>query len=182
MLSLMIGIYLLVASHGIQQSPSTCEPCVPPFWGGVLAGQSTKDHVLRLYGSGVFTPNEGDSGGTYYRDSKRSITLHVVYYTDEMVGALELIQGNALPSSARASSGAVSRYLKPPFLFEGLTFGATEAAVLSRMGTPSREEKDEEGLRTLVFLSTCGWDLESGISFVFRRSRLVKVIYWAASG
>jgi hypothetical protein len=98
MLSMIIGMYFLAAAQVTQAPPSTC---LPPFWGGVLAGSSIKENVLRLYGPGIFASEEGDSGGSYYRDAKGSVTLHAVYYTDTIVGELEVIEGNALPPSTR---------------------------------------------------------------------------------
>ena len=132
-----------------QKPPSTC---LPPFWGGLLAGASVKKEVLRLYGPGIFASEEGDIGGSYYRDAQGAITLHLVYYTDTIVGELEVIEGNALPLSARQRAEAVSPNLKPPFLHAGLAFGATEEAVLSAMGQPSRKEKGNDGLGTFVYL------------------------------
>jgi hypothetical protein len=179
MLSMIVGMYFLAAVQAVQAPPSTC---LPPFWGGVLAGSSTKEHVVGLYGQGILAPDEGDSGGSYYRDAKGTITLHAVYYTDQIVGTLEVIEGNALPPNARQRPEAVSPFLKPPFLHAGRAFGATEEAVVSSMGQPTRKEKEEDGLTTFVYLSDCHCELESGISFVFRKGRLFKVVYWHEPG
>jgi hypothetical protein len=179
MLSMIAGMYFLAAPQVVQTPPPTC---LPPFWGGVLAGSSVKGDVLRLYGPGIFVSEEGDTGGSYYRDSKGSITLHAVYYTDTVVGELEVIEGNALPLSARKRPEAVSPYLKPPFLHAGLAFGSTEEAILAQMGRPTRKDKDKDGLVTLVYLSTCRCELESGISFALRNGKLAKVVYWSETG
>ena len=176
MLAMMIGLYLLAAPPAAQAPAATC---LPPFWGGVLAGGSDRRDVEKLYGRGYFVANEGDSGGSWYRDAKGTVTLHAVYYTDRVVGDLEVFEGNALPPSARKRPEAVSSYLQPPFLHGGLAFGAAEEAVLSNMGTPSRKEKSEEGLETLVYVTSCRCELESGISFAFKKGRLVKVVYWS---
>jgi len=175
MISLMLGIYFLAAP---QVAPAPQPTCLPPFWGGVLAGSSIKEDVLKLYGPGVFVAEEGDTGGSYYRDAKGSVTLHAMYFTDNIVGVLEVSEGNALPPSARQRPEAVSSYLKPPFLHAGLAFGTKEEAVLAEMGRPARREKASDGLVTLVYLSTCRCELESGISFVLKGGRLVKVVYW----
>jgi hypothetical protein len=179
MLSMMIGMFFLAASQVVKAPPSTCRP---PFWGGVLAGWSIKEDVLRLYGPGVFAPEEGDTGGTYYLDAKGTITLHAVYYTDTIVGELEVIEGNGLPSSIRQRPEAVSPNIRPPFLHAGLAFGATEGAVLAAMGQPTRKEKGSDGAVTSVYRSACSCELESGISFVFRKGRLFKVVYWHETG
>ena len=141
-----------------------------------------QEDVLRLYGPGIFASEEGDSGGSYYRDAKGSVTLHAVYYTDTVVGELEVIEGNALPPSTRKRPEAVSPNLKPPFLHAGLAFGSTEEAVLAAMGQPTRKEKGNDSFVTFVYLSACRCELESGISFVFKSDRLFKVVYWHNSG
>jgi hypothetical protein len=178
MLSIIIG--LLLAAPPVAQAPPPT--CLPPFWGGVLAGSSIKEDVLRLYGPGIFVSEEGDTGGSYYRDAKGSVTLHAVYYTDNVVGELEVIEGNALPASIRKRPEAVSPYLKPPFLHAGVAFGSTEKAVLVTMGQPTRREKGNGSLVTLAYLSACRCELESGISFIFKDGKLFKVLYWSDSG
>jgi len=60
MLSIIFVTYFFAALQVAQQPPTTC---LPPFWGGVLAGGSTKEDVLRLYGPGIFVAEEGDSDG-----------------------------------------------------------------------------------------------------------------------
>jgi hypothetical protein len=177
--ALLLGSATPGPAHAVQASPSTC---MPPFWGGVLAGSSIKEDVLRLYGPGISAPEEGDTGGSYYLDAKGSVTLHAVYYTDTIVGELEVIEGNALPPSARKRPEAVSPNLKPPFLHAGLPFGSTEEAVLAAMGQPTRKEKEGDSFVTFIYLSACRCELESGISFVFKNSRLVKIVYWHETG
>jgi hypothetical protein len=179
MLTMIIGMYFLAASQAVQAPAPTC---LPPFWGGVLAGSSVKGDVLKLYGRGIFVSKEGDTGGSYYRDAKGTVTLHAVYYTDTVVGDLEVIEGNAIPLNARQRPEAVSPYLKPPFLHAGLAFGSTEEAVLSSMGQPARREKGEDGLVTFVYQSSCRCNVEAGISFVFRKGRLIKAVYWNEPG
>jgi len=65
MISVMLGIYFLAAPQVAQAPQPTC---LPPFWGGVLAGSSIKEDVLKLYGPGVFVAEEGDAGGPTRRE------------------------------------------------------------------------------------------------------------------
>ena len=44
-------------------------------------------------GPGVFRKDEGDTGGRYYTESQGTATLHVVSYTDSVVGELTISAG-----------------------------------------------------------------------------------------
>ena len=52
--------------------------CLPPFWRGILAGGTTRSEVVRLYGEGVYLPDENGFPSSYYVDAKDTVTLHVI--------------------------------------------------------------------------------------------------------
>jgi hypothetical protein len=64
--------------------------CWPLNFSGVTLGVTSDSEVERLLGTGVARKNEGDMGGRYFVDKGRTATLHVVSYTDSIVGELTL--------------------------------------------------------------------------------------------
>src|SRR5258707_15062904 len=62
--------------------------CWPLNFSGVTLGVTSDSQVERLLGKGVARKNEGDTGGRYFTDEGRTAMLHVVSYTDSVVGEL----------------------------------------------------------------------------------------------
>src|SRR5258708_30490502 len=67
--------------------------CWPLNFSGVTLGVTSDSEVERLLGKGVARKNEGDTGGRYFVDEGHTATLHVVSYTDLVVGELTLRAG-----------------------------------------------------------------------------------------
>jgi hypothetical protein len=159
--------------------------CLPPFWGGILAGGTSRPEVTRLYGEGVYLPDEKGFPASYYVDTKGAVTLHVIYGTDDLVRVLEITSGNTAPAAWRNDPHIKSPSLQPPFVFGAwgkLSLGDSVEAVTSNMGEPFERQQGSDSEATLLYQSTCSCDLYSGISFTFRGGRLVRVSYWQDFG
>lgn len=174
----MSAILLLLLAVATASPKPTC---LPPFWRGILAGGTTRSEVARLYGEGVFLPDEKGDPASYYLDRSGAVTLHVVYGTDDLVRTLEIINGNAVPEGSRRNPRLISAYLRPPFVFGGLgalTFGASMEDVRANMGEPVERARGDAESSTFVYHSSCACELASGISFTFRNGHLAKVAFW----
>ena len=175
----------LLAMLVTMAQPAATPTCLPAYWGGILAGLTNRLVVEKIYGRGIYLPDEGGVPATYYRDNASTVTVHVEYGTDELVERIEIMSGNAIPQALAADPHAVSGSLRAPFVFGAwgaISLGASLADVRSNMGVPQEEQKSPNDQVTLVYKSTCSCELPAGISFTFRAQHLVKVSYWQDLG
>jgi hypothetical protein len=113
--------------------------CWPLHFSGITLGLTDDSEVERLLGKGVSRKDEGDTGGRYFIDEGHTATLHLVSYTDSVVGELTLrvgvdpaIQGNELKQ-------AESKWFKPAGGFgnwHALRLGSSKDDVLKNLGEP----------------------------------------------
>jgi hypothetical protein len=110
---------------------------------GVRLGEADTS-VIKIFGSGLFTNQEGTTGARYYVDAARTLTLYVGIGKDSAVDSLELSHGIALPAgltihddprvTSRALDGGASAS-------KGITLGMSAAQVEKRLGKPTSDER-----------------------------------------
>lgn len=158
--------------------------CLPPFWGGILAGMSTDAEVTQLFGAGTFDPSLGEDGERRFVDSARTATLIVEYGTDQVVVSAEVKQG--IPSGL--GTDAIERMVAPRFDPDGgigvwfdIHLGDTRDAVRKNLGAPasSRREGDQD---VWTYQSTCACALEAGFTFRFTNGHLTSFAIWSEDG
>lgn len=158
--------------------------CLPPYWGGLLAGISTDSEVTRLLGKGHFEEEQGVVGTRYFTDSSKSTTLRVQYGTDLLVATAELREGLDASVSPAVAEEMVSQWLRPANglgVWWGIHLGDSQSAVRENLGEPS--EIRQEGNETVwSYESACACELATGLSFNFRADRLVAFSIWALMG
>ncbi len=110
--------------------------CWPMHFAGITVGINNDSHVVRLLGAGLFRKDEGDTGGRIFIDKRHSATLHIVFYTDKVVGELTISTG-VLPLSAPDQKKAESQYFNPTEGFgnwHALHLGSKQEDVINNLG------------------------------------------------
>lgn len=168
-----------------QVSPGTAietrRTCVPPFWGGVLAGSTRVEAVARLFGRGVTTKVRGEDV-RFYTDRAKSRTV-MIRFSDNVVTSLDVWEGLAVPGLPNAGDTR-SDWLRPTEglgVWAGVNIGASGSSVRENMGEPARV-LTEDGFSVWVYESSCACELSTGLVFRFRADRLVSFGIWAAAG
>lgn len=155
--------------------------CWPLHFSGITLGITTDPQVQRLLGRGVFRSKEGDAGGRYYIDKKAKATLHVVSYTDAIVGEVTVVEGVSPEITATEYKGAVTPWFSPDEGFgnwHALHLGSTKDDVLKNLGKPESEISANEW----QYSSTCTCELPEFFTLSFKNGRLFKIVLSAPPG
>ncbi|HEY6896127.1 MAG TPA: hypothetical protein VI279_02615 [Rhodocyclaceae bacterium] len=155
--------------------------CWPLHFSGITLGISTDSHVQRLLGKGVSRAADGDTGGRYYIDKNAKATLHVVSYTDSIVGEVTISEGVSSEIGATERTKAVTPWFNPKEGFgnwHALRLGASKSDVLKNLGKPEKEISPDEWQYSVA----CTCELPEYFTLSFRSGRLVKIILSAPPG
>ena len=178
------------SSAGVKPSDSTSfsshqvgSTCLPPYWGGILAGSSTDREVIKLYGEGFRTERQG-TDVRLFTDLKRASTVVVQFGTDSIVESLT-VWGRLEPGLDEPTvEKMVSPWLERQDPFGGwgsIHFGDSPQQVRENMGEPIHVWNDGD-LLVWVYNSVCACALETGLSFRFNGGGLLAFEIWAAGG
>lgn len=164
-------------------------PCLLPFWGGLLAGQSQDRAVIKLFGNGLLV-EKPSSHSRIYSNTDSTIFLIIRIAGDQLVSEIEVtkqvdfekelapIQNTRLIPKVNEFPPVIGAY----FLTKA-RFGISEKDLMNILGSTRVEITNSKTKETLLeYHSQCSCDLPLGISFKFRAGQLVSYIYWAALG
>lgn len=155
--------------------------CWPLHFAGITLGISTDSHVQRLLGKGVFRATEGDAGGRYYIDKNAKATLHVVAFTDSIIGEVTISEGVSSEVGATERTKAVTPWFNPKEGFgnwHALRLGASKSDVLKNLGKPEKDISPDEWQYSVA----CTCELPEYFTLSFRSGRLVKINLSAPPG
>ena len=155
--------------------------CWPLHFSGITLAETTDSEVQRLLGNGVFRKNEGDTGARYFVDLKHTATLHVVSYTDFVVGEVTLRAGIDPALKGNEVKRAETRWLKPDEGFGNwheLRLGATKDEVLKNLGEP----KERINANDWQYATTCACEIPEYFDLFFQQGHLAKVVFSAPAG
>lgn len=187
MKTILIASCLFLFACGIPatQKDVPAEPkgsvCWPPHWAGVVVGITTDQEVQRLLGRGILRNEEGDTGGRYFIDPTGTATLHVVSYTDFVVGDVVITEGVDPAIKPDEHGAAISKWFNPKEGFGNrgaLNLGSSRSEVLKNLGEPAEAQKDG-GWR---YNSKCACELPVGFTVYFTNNRLTKIFLSAPPG
>ena len=155
--------------------------CWPLNFSGVTLGVTSDPEVERLLGKGIARKNEGDTGGRYFVDEGHTATLHLVSYTDSIVGEVTLRVGvdPAIPASELKQ--AESKWFKPADGFgnwHALHLGSSKDDVLKNLGEP----KKRIAANDWRYETICECELPEYFDVFFKENTLVKVVFSAPVG
>ena len=182
----LLAISCSLSAHA-QPNPHVCavrqhgSVCGTLGFNGVAVGFTTDSQAARILGRGVVRPKEGDSGGRYYIDLRSAATLHLVSFTDGIVGYVSISSGVDPRIQIHERKAAESRWFRPDMGFgnwRALRLGSSRAEVLKNLGAP------EQGVGTDKWRYSGGCTCELGeyLVYSFRGDRVVEVEFSAPSG
>lgn len=154
--------------------------CWPLHISGITLGVTTDQEVERLLGHGI-SHNEGDTGGRYFTNNKGTATLHVVWFTDQVVGEVTLTAGIAKAIERDQRPLAVSDWFDPEEGFgnwHALRLGSSKEDVLNNL----REPKKKVTIDEWRYDTTCACELPEYFTIFFKEGRVVKVVFSAPPG
>lgn len=155
--------------------------CWPLHFSGITLGLTTDPEVERLLGKGVVRKSERDTGGRYFIDEEHTATLHVVSYTDYVVGEVTLRMGIDPSVHANELKQAESRWFKPADGFgnwHALRLGSSREEVAKNLGQP----KKKIAANDWRYESICECELPEFFDVFFRDEKVVKVVFSAPDG
>lgn len=155
--------------------------CWPLHFAGVTLDVTTDAQLRRLLGAGVFRQTEGDTGGRYFVDQRHSATLHVVMYTDSVVGEMTLLAGVDASLNKREQEKARSKFFDPEEGFgkwHALHLGSSKTEVLANLGTPAIRNNDN----VWEYSASCACEIPHHMMVYFSDGRLFKVVFSAPAG
>jgi hypothetical protein len=155
--------------------------CWPLNFSGVTLGVSSDSEVERLLGKGVVRKNEGDTGGRYFIDEGHTATLHVVSYTDYVVGELTLGAGVDPTIQASELKQAESKWFRPADGFgnwHALHLGSSKGDVLKNLGEP----KKRIAANDWRYETICECELPEYFDIFFKGDNVAKVAFSAPAG
>ncbi len=168
-----------VLAGAVQEKPGSV--CWPMNFAGIVLGVTNDSQVKRLLGPGRFYSKEGDTGGRYFVDKDRRATLHVVMYTDGVVGELTVSQGID-PALKGGGQGTPESLLFDPSESFGnwhaLHLGSSKAEVLKNLGVPETKNNDDEW----VYSTSCACEIPQHFTLFFRSERIFKIVFSAPAG
>ena len=182
-----LGVGLILVFFGsLNSAPadSSTPPgsvCWPLHFSGITLGVTTDSQVQRLLGQGVFRKKEGDAGGRYFIDVKSSATLHVVGYTDAVVGELTILSGidPAITPAERAHAATRWFNLDEGFgNWHALHLGSSKEDVLKNLGAPEKKKSTDEW----TYSTTCTCELAEFFTLFFKNGQLFKIVMSAPAG
>jgi len=167
---------------GAEESRRGSKPvCWPLHFSGVVLGITTDGEVQRILGKGAYRPDQGDAGGRYFVNAKHTATLHVVSFTDAIVGEVVLTHGVDPAIQAGELKVATSPFFDPDYGFgnmHALWLGSTKAEVLENLGPPEGDQARNEWR----YSSGCACELPEYFTISFRKRRIYQVIFSAPPG
>lgn len=174
---------LSLAANPIESFPPESQGiiCWPLNFAGITLGVTTDAQVRRLLGDGVRRSSEGDTGGRYFVDKERRATLHVVTYTDTVVGELSVTDGLDPALRKAEHSKAESAFFDPKEGFgnwHALRLGSSKADVLKNLGNPAHKENDD----AWEYSASCACEIPQSFIVRFRKGHLFQIVFSAPAG
>ena len=140
----------------------------PLYVAGIVVGMSTETDVRRMFGDGLFRKDEGHSGGRYYVDPKRTVTLHVEFGVDRVIEYVSYARGIRLPPPHRRGAqvpaqAITARLTSNEHLSGGVRLGDPEGQTLRVFDLGSPTSRFRRGSEHTVRFDT---DYEKGSQYV----------------
>lgn len=186
---LMSSIFLtaMIFSNGVRSAENPVQQnakgtvCWPLHFAGVTLGITNDSQLRRLLGNGNYRRLEGETGGRYFIDEKRRATLHVVMYTDTVVGELSIQEGLDSKLKNDEQKEAVSKFFNPEEGFgnwDALHLGVTKAEVLKNLGEPALRISSN----IWQYSTSCACEIPQFFTVYFKNERLFRVVFAAPAG
>lgn len=183
-ITLIVSNLILGTVHSEESLPlqsTSGKVCWPLNFAGITLGITNDSQVRRLLGNGVFRSGEGDTGGRYFIDKKKSATLHAVMYTDAVVGELAITEGVESSLKKTELDKAVSHFFLPDSGFgnwHSLHLGASKIEVIKNLGNPARRNNED----SWEYTTSCTCEIPQFFTVNFKSDRLFQIVFSAPAG
>lgn len=110
-LYILLGFAVAISSPagGVEARGSGAKGvCWSLHFSGVVLGITTDDEVKRLLGNGAYRAVQGGGRGRYFLNLDRTATLHVVSFTDGIVGEVSVAHGVDLTLKTEETGSGLS--------------------------------------------------------------------------
>lgn len=174
-------MFLLGRAQSVESIAPPGSVCWPLHFSGITLGITTDSQVERLLGRGVFRKGEGDTGGRYFTDMRGTATLHVISYTDYVVGEVTLRAGVDPAIRPNERQLASSKWFNPEEGFgnwHALRLGSSKDEVLKNLGQPKKKVVSDEWRYDTI----CACELPEYFTVSFKDGRVVRVVFSAPAG
>lgn len=178
--------WLAILCFGTEGTPQELKlkrgtVCWPLHFSGITLGITDDPQVQRLLGKGIARRNEGDTGGRYFVDEQHTATLHVLSYTDFVIGEVTLQSGIDSHLKENQLKQAESKWFKPDEGFgnwHALRLGSTRDEVLKNLGEPRKKVNANDW----IYETICECELPEYFAIFFKDDRIIKVVFSAPAG
>jgi len=177
--AILAGFFVFNFSLVYADEPSFC---YPPYWGGLLPGESGEREALKLYGAGLYR-DYGYARVRYYYNKNKTHTLVLYFGTDNFITDIFVHKGKKYPRNEKIND--ITPYVVDWFNpYEGfgtwhkLKIGASKEEVTKWLGNPYKVISEQEW----EYQSKCACELPTGINVIFKSNKVVSVRFWASQG
>ena len=87
--------------------------CWPLHLAGITVGLTRDSQAQRLLGRGIFRADEGHTGGRYFVDGGRTVTMHIVGGVDQVTEQLTFTKGVDPAIKSSEQGAALSKWVDP---------------------------------------------------------------------
>jgi hypothetical protein len=153
--------------------------CWPLHYAGITTGVNIDSQIIRLLGKGASKQHNGEMS-RFYIDKKHAATLIVTFYTDKVIGDIELLMGTKSLNKSEMVE-AESSYFDPTEGFGAwnqLKLGSTQEDVVSNLGKPVSVELDHGWKYT----TSCSCEIQSYFVIYFSEGRINRVVFSSPPG
>jgi hypothetical protein len=149
--------------------------CWPLHLAGITVGLTTDSQAQRLLGHGIFRADEGHTGGRYFLDGTRTVTMHIVGGVDKVTEQLTFGRGVDPAIKPSEQGAAVSKWVDPQEGFgnwHALRLGSAKKEVLDNLGEPQERLSTDEW----IYETTCACELPEYFTLKFKQGRVVQLV------
>jgi hypothetical protein len=173
------ALTLVSVTGGRPQEPAKWAKgtvCWPLHLAGITVGLTTDSQAQRLLGQrGIFRADEGHTGGRYFLDVGRTVTMHIVGGVDKVTEQLTFAKGVDPAIKPSEQGAALSKWIDPQEGFgnwRALHLGSAKKEVLDNLGEPQKKLSADEW----IYETTCACELPEYFTLKFLQGRIVQLV------
>jgi hypothetical protein len=144
---------------------------------------SHEDDVIKKYGNGYFTNQEGHAGGRYYLDNKHNKTIHFEFGVDLVVDFAEVLSGNRIPDtiSKNLKNYEIKSIQSETILNNKFQFEMSPNQIIKLIGKPT-EDSTNKSNQYLYYrftedqMQSEGYYYEAKLHFINSKLKEIKVV------
>ena len=155
--------------------------CWPLHISGITLGETNDSEVLRLLGKGLERTGQVETAGRFFTNKGHTATLHVISYTDEVVGEVTLRAGIDPSIHTSELKQAESEWFNATEGFgnwHALHLGSSRDDVAKNLSEP----KKRIAVNDWRYETICECELPEYFDIFFKENKVTKVVFSAPPG